>query len=45
MVGSIQAAERVMKSITQYVEEKLGLKVNTAKSKIDKSKGIKYLGF
>ena len=45
MVGSRQAAERVMKSITRYVEEKLGLKVNAAKSKIDKPKGIKYLGF
>ena len=45
MVGSRQAAERVMKSITRYIEEKLGLKVNASKSKIDKPKGIKYLGF
>lgn len=45
MVGSRQAAERVMKSITRYIGEKLGLKVNASKSKIDKPKGIKYLGF
>ena len=34
-----------MRSITRYIEEKLGLKVNASKSKIDKPKGIKYLGF
>ena len=45
MVGSRQAAERVIKSTTRYIEEKLGLKVNAGKSKIDKPKGIKYLGF
>ena len=45
MVGSRQAAERVMRSITRYIEEKLGLKVNAGKSRIDKPKGIKYLGF
>ena len=45
MVGSKQAADRVMKSVTRYIEEKLGLKVNVAKSKVDKPKGIKYLGF
>jgi len=45
MVGSRQAAERVIRSITRYIEGKLGLKVNASKSKIDKPKGIKYLGF
>ena len=45
MVGSKQAAERVMKSVTRFIEEKLGLKVNAEKSKVDKPKGIKYLGF
>jgi RNA-directed DNA polymerase len=45
MVGSRQAAERVMKSITRFIEEKLGLKVNVTKSKIDKPTGLKYLGF
>lgn len=45
MVGSKVAAERVMKSISRFIEEKLGLKVNVTKSKIDKPKGIKYLGY
>ena len=45
MVGSRQAADRIMKSVTRYIEEKLGLKVNAEKSKVDKPKGIKYLGF
>ncbi len=45
MVGSRQAADRVMKSVTRFIEEKLGLKVNANKSKVDKPKGIKYLGF
>ena len=45
MVGSRQAADRVMKSVSRYIEEKLGLKVNAEKSKVDKPKGIKYLGF
>ena len=45
MVGSRQAADRVMKSVTRFIEEKLGLKVNAEKSKVDKPKGIKYLGF
>ncbi len=45
MVGSKQAADRVMKSVTRFIEERLGLKVNAEKSKVDKPKGIKYLGF
>ena len=45
LVGSRQAADRVMKSVTRFIEEKLGLKVNAEKSKVDKPKGIKYLGF
>ena len=45
MVGSRQAAERVMKSVTRFIEKELGLKVNAEKSKVDKPKGIKYLGF
>ena len=44
MVGSRQAAERVMRSVTRYIEERLGLKVNAEKSRVDKPKGIKYLG-
>jgi hypothetical protein len=42
---SEKAAKRVMKSITKFLEETLGLKVNITKSKIDKPTGIKYLGF
>jgi group II intron reverse transcriptase/maturase len=45
MVGSELAANRVMKSISKFIEEKLLLKVNISKSKVDKPKGIKYLGF
>jgi len=45
MVKSDMAARRVMRSISKYVEEKLGLKVNITKSKVDKPQGIKYLGF
>ena len=28
-----------------FIEEKLGLKVNMMKSKVDRPRGIKYLGF
>ena len=45
MVGSKPAADRVMKSISRFLEEKLKLKVNITKSKVDKPTGIKYLGF
>lgn len=45
MVRSEMAARRVIRNISAFIEEKLGLKVNMAKSKIDRPKGIKYLGF
>ena len=45
MVGSEMSARRVMRSLTKYIEEKLGLKVNMTKSKIDRPRGLKYLGF
>ena len=45
MVGSEMSARRVMRNVTKFIEEKLGLKVNIAKSKIDRPKGLKYLGF
>ena len=45
MVGSEMSARRVMRNLTRFIEEKLGLKVNMTKSKIDKPKGLKYLGF
>jgi len=44
-VGSQKAAERVMKSITDFIERKLGLKVNAAKSQIGRPNQIKFLGF
>ena len=45
MVGSEMSARRVMRNLTRFIEEKLGLRVNMTKSKIDKPKGLKYLGF
>ena len=45
MVGSEMSAKRVMRNLTKFIEEKLGLKVNMTKSKVDKPKGLKYLGF
>jgi group II intron reverse transcriptase/maturase len=44
-VGSRKAAERVMESITDFIERKLGLKVNATKSQIGKPQRIKFLGF
>lgn len=44
-VKSKAAATRVMHSITRFIENKLGLKVNAEKSKITKPSGIKHLGF
>lgn len=44
-VRSQKAAERVMKSITDFIERKLGLKVNVSKSKIGRPNEIKFLGF
>ena len=45
MVRSEKAANRVMKSIISYIENKLGLKVNIEKSKVSRPNQIKYLGF
>jgi len=45
MVGSEMSANRVMRNISRFIEEKLGLKVNMTKSKVDRPQGIKYLGF
>jgi len=44
-VGSEKAAERVMKSVTDFIERKLGLKVNASKSKVGRPNEIKFLGF
>lgn len=45
VVKSEKAANRVMESITKFIEKKLGLKVNAEKSKVAKPNQIKYLGF
>lgn len=45
MVKSEKAANRVMRTITSYIENKLGLIVNVEKSKIARPNQIKYLGF
>ena len=45
VVKSEKAANRVMESITKFIEKKLGLKVNAEKSKIAKPHEIKYLGY
>jgi group II intron reverse transcriptase/maturase len=44
-VKSEKAAERVMKSISSWIEKKLFLKVNATKSKVVRPKDSKYLGF
>jgi group II intron reverse transcriptase/maturase len=44
-VGSSAAANRVMHSVTKWIERKLGLKVNMAKTKVARPNKIKYLGF
>ena len=44
-VKSEQAALRVMRSITDFIERKLGLKVNMQKSKVGRPTDIKFLGF
>ena len=45
VVQSEKAANRVMESITRFIEKKLGLKVNVEKSKVARPNEIKYLGF
>ncbi|MBD3110175.1 group II intron reverse transcriptase/maturase [Bacillus sp. AGMB 02131] len=44
-VKSEKAANRVMKTIVRFIEDKLGLKVNAEKSKIARPKDLKFLGF
>ncbi len=34
-----------MRNLTKFIEEKLGLKVNMTKSKVDRPNGLKSLGF
>lgn len=45
MVKSEKAANRVLSSITKYIEKKLGLKVNAEKSKVTRPTKTKYLSF
>lgn len=44
-VKTKKASHRVMASITRFIEEKLKLKVNKDKSKVDRPWKLKYLGF
>ena len=45
VVGSEASAKRVMRTITDWIERKLGLKVNATKTHITKPNKLKYLGF
>ena len=45
LVKSEKAANRVLNSITKYIEKKLGLKVNIEKRKVTRPTKTKYLGF
>lgn len=42
---SSDAANRVMRSVTKWIERTLGLKVNAKKTKVTKRTRLKYLGF
>lgn len=44
-VGSRASANRVMYSITDWIERKLGLRVNAEKTHISRPTNLKYLGF
>lgn len=43
-VKTAKAAERIMQSISKFIEKKLKLKVNQEKSKVAKSSLVKFLG-
>jgi RNA-directed DNA polymerase len=45
LVKSPRAGERVMKSITRFLERKLKLKVNQQKSSVRRAEGCSFLGF
>ena len=44
-VGSSASANRVMHTITKWIEQKLGLKVNATKTHVCRPNKLKYLGF
>lgn len=43
-VRSLKSANRVMTSISKFIEQKLKLKINREKSKVGQSRGVKFLG-
>jgi group II intron reverse transcriptase/maturase len=45
VVGSEASAKRVMQTITNWIERKLGLKVNATKTQVTRPTKLKYLGF
>ena len=45
LVKSERAAKRAMTNVTEYLEEKLGLQVNTEKSEATPIKDVTFLGF
>lgn len=45
LVGSERAGQRVMNSLSRFLERKLKLKVNTEKSKVVKATKCEFLGF
>lgn len=45
LVKSLRAAERVMSSVTAFLERRLKLKVNEEKSKVLKTSELEFLGF
>ena len=44
-VKTQRAGERVLESVKQYLEKKLKLKINPKKSKVEKARRAKFLGF
>ena len=44
-VKTQRAGERVMESVKAFLEKKLKLKVNPKKSKVDRARSVKFLGF
>lgn len=44
-VGSEASAKRVMHSVSRFIENRLGLKVNMTKTKVVRPSKLKYLGF
>ena len=44
-VGSEASAKRVMRTVSNWIQRKLGLKVNMTKTHITRPRNLKYLGF